>query len=416
MTINSGTPVKSLAGAIAHQSRKGCPPVMMALGPQCVNHAVKALAIANQYVQEDGFSLQCQARRIVDERKFRDMFEMTISKGGLASSARDTLLKCSSVSDPFAVAKAIKIGLEGDEKIEVASIGPIAVFKALDAISCVVRTGLCFIPEFAEFEVGDGDTMNGVKFQLAIKANNRRSRKSSSNSRNENSRNSGGDNSRHSRQSGVGGGKSRDNGRQDTGSNRRVEYANDQDAEDDRLVITVSSSSQVKGLAGAIAKESREGLPPILRAVGPQAVNQAVKSLAIANRYVKENHFSLNCKPKRVMNDANCRDLFEMDISKGVMSNTDDTERGCTELKCATQSNPSAVGRAIKRTIDEGEVALQSIGPVAVFKGVDSISFARDVALKEGWDISFLPEFIEIHFDDGQTANGITFNLFVDED
>ena len=80
-TVVKTTQVKSLAGAIAHRAREGQPPVLTALGPLSVNQAVKAIAIANDYVQEDGFRLVGHAARVVNrERDLRDLFRITITK------------------------------------------------------------------------------------------------------------------------------------------------------------------------------------------------------------------------------------------------------------------------------------------------------------------------------------------------
>lgn len=50
-------------------------------------------------------------------------------------------------------------------------------------------------------------------------------------------------------------------------------------------VIRVSASTSPPNLGAAIAHACYEGRPPILRAIGAGAVNQAVKGVAIATQY-----------------------------------------------------------------------------------------------------------------------------------
>ncbi len=54
----------------------------------------------------------------------------------------------------------------------------------------------------------------------------------------------------------------------------------------DYVVIRVAADSQAARVAGAIAHTWRAGQKPVLRAIGASAVNQAVKAVAIASRYV----------------------------------------------------------------------------------------------------------------------------------
>jgi stage V sporulation protein SpoVS len=184
-TVVKTTQVKSLAGAIAHRAREGQPPVLTALGPRAVNQAVKAIAIANDFVQEDGFRLVGHAKRVVNrERDLRDLFRITITKAEDAAEWQDTSLeaanpnprvelKCASGSDPEAVAAAIrnKIGgietASGNRRLRVTSIGPVAVFKTVDALSRTERADLRFLPEFREVEL-DGVNITGMDFHVVL--------------------------------------------------------------------------------------------------------------------------------------------------------------------------------------------------------------------------------------------------------
>ncbi|HOU32211.1 MAG TPA: stage V sporulation protein S [Synergistaceae bacterium] len=62
-------------------------------------------------------------------------------------------------------------------------------------------------------------------------------------------------------------------------------------------VLKVSAGSQPKSVAGAIAAVLRETGALEIQAVGAGAVNQAVKSIAIARGYVAPNGIDLICIP-----------------------------------------------------------------------------------------------------------------------
>ena len=61
--------------------------------------------------------------------------------------------------------------------------------------------------------------------------------------------------------------------------------------------LKVSSQSQPKLVAGAIAAVVREGNSVEVQAIGAGAVNQAVKSIAVARGYVSPNGIELLCYP-----------------------------------------------------------------------------------------------------------------------
>ncbi|MBQ9519802.1 MAG: stage V sporulation protein S [Firmicutes bacterium] len=62
-------------------------------------------------------------------------------------------------------------------------------------------------------------------------------------------------------------------------------------------VLKVSSTSQPKSVAGAIAAIVRADRGVELQTIGAGAVNQAVKSVAIARGYVAPNGIELVCVP-----------------------------------------------------------------------------------------------------------------------
>ena len=62
-------------------------------------------------------------------------------------------------------------------------------------------------------------------------------------------------------------------------------------------LIKISARSVPKSSAGAIAAVVRNGKKAEVQAVGAGAINQAVKSIAIARVYTVEDKLDLICKP-----------------------------------------------------------------------------------------------------------------------
>ncbi len=70
-------------------------------------------------------------------------------------------------------------------------------------------------------------------------------------------------------------------------------------------VLKVSSNSQPKAVAGAVAAILRNGNPVEIQAIGAGAVNQAVKSIAVARGYVAPNGIDLVTIPAFLQLDVN---------------------------------------------------------------------------------------------------------------
>ena len=62
-------------------------------------------------------------------------------------------------------------------------------------------------------------------------------------------------------------------------------------------VLRVGSSTPPHELAAAIAHACYDGRPPMLRAIGAGAVNQAIKACAVARQYVAPRAIDLTVKP-----------------------------------------------------------------------------------------------------------------------
>ncbi len=72
---------------------------------------------------------------------------------------------------------------------------------------------------------------------------------------------------------------------------------NGKSPKDDIIKLRVSSTSNCKDLAGSIAKFQQQGKKVVISAIGSQAINQAVKSIPIANSYLAPQGTVLVCLP-----------------------------------------------------------------------------------------------------------------------
>jgi stage V sporulation protein S len=65
-------------------------------------------------------------------------------------------------------------------------------------------------------------------------------------------------------------------------------------------LIKVSGTSRTSAVAGAIAGVIREYQHAEVQAIGSQAVNQAVKALALTRRYLRRDALDISVKPEFV--------------------------------------------------------------------------------------------------------------------
>ena len=65
----------------------------------------------------------------------------------------------------------------------------------------------------------------------------------------------------------------------------------------DIMTLKVAGKSNPSTVAGAIAKNVRDGKAVELVIMGPFSVNQAIKALAIARSFMHKEGKDLNCKP-----------------------------------------------------------------------------------------------------------------------
>lgn len=83
-------------------------------------------------------------------------------------------------------------------------------------------------------------------------------------------------------------------------------------------VLKVSGKSVPKSVAGAIAQVLRREPAVIMQAVGPDAVNQAVKSIAIARSYLEGDSLDLTAAPsfEKIEIEGSLRTAIKFDLER----------------------------------------------------------------------------------------------------
>jgi len=84
--------------------------------------------------------------------------------------------------------------------------------------------------------------------------------------------------------------------------------------EDGRQVVKVSRMTRSTMAAGAIAGIYREGEEDaVVRAIGVNAVNRAIKAIILANKYLEQDQMKLGCIPDFV--DIQIEDITRTAVS-----------------------------------------------------------------------------------------------------
>lgn len=144
----------------------------------------------------------------------------------------------------------------------------------------------------------------------------------------------------------------------------------------ERRVLLVAAGSRAKQVAGSIAQTIRESEPPLLSAVGPGSVNQAVKAIAIARTYLEQDNLDISCSISHKPGEK-IRDLIHFTLIKHPREEEDEDVE-YEDLKSSAKSRRGALAGAIANNIrEEKRPRITSIGKAPVFQAVTSIVKAR---------------------------------------
>ena len=90
----------------------------------------------------------------------------------------------------------------------------------------------------------------------------------------------------------------------------------EEENEEAKRFLKVASWSMPGKVAGAIAGMIREGRLPEVQAIGPRAVNQAIKAVAIARIFLAEEGIELICIPEfiEVIKDDQAQSAIKLSV------------------------------------------------------------------------------------------------------
>ena len=169
-------------------------------------------------------------------------------------------------------------------------------------------------------------------------------------------------------------------------------------AASERPMLKVSSESKPNSVAGAICnivRESPSGEPPSVMATGPAAINQAVKAIAIARKYLLEESPPV---------DMLVTPRFEQDLREGSnlvlelkRSETIEREPADNDLSAKERTEAHKLAGAIAgRARDGDEVAVTTKGAVPVLVAVKAVALAQEYLQEEGINVSFAVQFRDL--------------------
>ena len=198
LKVSSGSNAKSLAGAIGHTVREAdaCP-TLLAGGMSCVNtvsalsldaaerdvpldaaerltccvvQAVKAIAIARDYLSDDGVDLIAAPEFDGDSERAT----IKLKKANPVTLSDDAVqLTVKNHSDPYKVAGAIAGKIRDGERVSLLAVGPTAVFRAIESIAVSReylqedQVDVKFCPTFTTVEDEEsGRTSTGMYFGI----------------------------------------------------------------------------------------------------------------------------------------------------------------------------------------------------------------------------------------------------------
>jgi stage V sporulation protein S len=163
-------------------------------------------------------------------------------------------------------------------------------------------------------------------------------------------------------------------------------------------VLKVKGDSKPNSVAGAICnivRESASGQPPSVVATGPAAINQAMKAIAIARKYLldEDSPTDMVVYP-RFEEDIrqSSRVCFELKKSRKIK-----TVPSEDDLACKDKTDPYKLAGAMAGRVRDGEqVACTTKGPVPVLIAVKAMALAQTYVADEGMEIKFAVSIVDL--------------------
>lgn len=158
--------------------------------------------------------------------------------------------------------------------------------------------------------------------------------------------------------------------------------------------IRVSATSNPKAVAGKIAHACREGDPPAILLIGPACINQAVKAIAIARGFLKQDNLDISFQPA-FRDPDRTKPQIALYIAKQRPCRATYTE--AHRMSVSAASVPNVVAGAIAARVRESqEMCLIGIGVDAVTNAVMAVGNSRLFLEKDKFDVRAYPEFVHV--------------------
>jgi len=167
LKVSSESSTKKVAGAIAHCVRiGGVPPSLLAKGIKAINQAVKAIAKARTYLEEEDADLVAQPA-------FEGQSSACILHVRRASKIELDLgdtLTVTNKTNPYKLAGAIAGKIREKERVALSAIGAQSVMHAVEALAVSrgylknERIDVKFVPQFNTVEISGKGEMESVYF------------------------------------------------------------------------------------------------------------------------------------------------------------------------------------------------------------------------------------------------------------
>lgn len=143
---------------------------------------------------------------------------------------------------------------------------------------------------------------------------------------------------------------------------------------------------------------------------GPNCVNQAIKSIAVARSYLTADNIDISFQPAFRDKDRN-KATLALFISKQRNVLVPPKVAFDDELSVSSKSQPTTVAGAVAaRVRDRRPVSLTAIGVEAVSKATLAIGNARLFLEADKLDIRALPEFVTVKKND-MDLNAVRFHI-----
>jgi len=177
--------------------------------------------------------------------------------------------------------------------------------------------------------------------------------------------------------------------------------------------VYVTKWSKVKRLAGKVAHDLRQSLSPTIFCTGRVAINQAVKTLAIARTYLAEDNLDFKIYPE-FQPDKDRHDSIYFLVTP-ANSRVKLSTNNAVMLTSSEKAKAGKIGGKIAHSIREGMRVLgQGVGPNAVWRFVQSLLIAKDCLKENNLDLSFRVQFV-VKMYDQEEVNAIRFFVYAEQ-